>query len=201
MDFGQGVGGAIVLDGKLYAQPLPLSGELGHSPVEGNRRRCGCGNIGCLETLVSQRGLLESSKSGVHSPDSTVHVPQSKDEWERLVGHVRERGMEPWLQDTLNTTAKVIAGVLNVLGIARVIVTGCLNEFPDFVVKHLAEELKKCSLWGQFGEVTCQSATHRRAAGLVAFGLDRLVLPAEHESGATPRHGREIFTFQSKLQN
>jgi predicted NBD/HSP70 family sugar kinase len=197
VDFGQGVGGAIVLDGKLYAQPLPLSGELGHTPVEGNRRPCGCGNIGCLETLVSQRGLLESSKSGFHSPGSAV--PQSKGEWEQLVRQVRERGMEPWLQETLNTTAKVIAGVLNVLGIERVIVTGCLNEFPDFVVKHLADELKRCSLWGQFGEVTCQSAAHRRAAGLVAFGLDRLVLPAENETA--PQRGREIFTFHSKLQN
>src|SRR5262249_27033890 len=33
VDFGQGVGGAIVSDGKLYIHPMPLSGEFGHSPV------------------------------------------------------------------------------------------------------------------------------------------------------------------------
>jgi hypothetical protein len=105
--------------------------------------------------------------------------------------------MEPWLKEALNTTAKVIAGVLNVLGLQRVVVTGCLNEFPEFVVKHLADEIKRRSLWGQFGEVTCQSAVHRRAAGLVAFGLDRLVLPAEDESAIPARGEREIFTFHS----
>jgi predicted NBD/HSP70 family sugar kinase len=60
VDFGQGVGGAIVLDGELYSQPEALSGEFGHSPVAGNLRRCGCGAVGCLETLMSERGLLES---------------------------------------------------------------------------------------------------------------------------------------------
>jgi hypothetical protein len=41
VDFGEGVGGTIVIDGKLYTNPLPLSGELGHTPVHGNKRPCG----------------------------------------------------------------------------------------------------------------------------------------------------------------
>lgn len=179
-DFGQGVGGAIVLDGKLYTQPLPLSGEFGHTPIAGNRRRCGCGNIGCLETLISERGLLESFA------EASGKTGERADSREKLVAHVREHGLEAWLAESLDNTAKVLAGVLNVLGIHRVVVTGLLNEFPEFVVKHLAGEIQKASLWGQFGEVICQSAPHRRAAGLVAFGLDRLVLPAEEESRSAP---------------
>jgi len=179
-DFGQGVGGAIVLDGELYAQPLPLSGEFGHTPIAGNRRHCGCGNIGCLETLVSERGLLQSFG------EATSKAGERAVSWEKLVTHVNAHGLEPWLADSLNTTAKVMAGVLNVLGIHRVIVTGLLNELPHFVVEHLSAELQKASLWAQFGEVVCQSAPHRRAAGLVAFGLDRLVLPAGEEGLAAP---------------
>src|SRR5689334_19850659 len=60
VDFGEGVGGTIVIAGKLYTNPLPLSGELGHTPVYGNQRPCGCGAVGCLETLISTRGLLQS---------------------------------------------------------------------------------------------------------------------------------------------
>jgi predicted NBD/HSP70 family sugar kinase len=187
VDFGQGVGGAIVLDGKLYEQPLPLSGELGHTPIAGNRRRCGCGNLGCLETLISQRGLLQSfgeKRSSPKSALSTLDTQQSAPSptsWTSLVSHANNHRLEPWLTDALNTTGKVIAGVLNVLGIQRVIVTGILNELPDFVVKHLADEIRHGSLWTHFGDVACQSAPHRRAAGLVAIGLDRLVLPANDE--------------------
>ncbi len=60
VDFGDGVGGAIIVDGKPLANPLPISGEIGHTPVLGNHRQCGCGATGCMETLVSLRGLLES---------------------------------------------------------------------------------------------------------------------------------------------
>ena len=52
------VGGAIIVDGKPLANPLPISGEIGHTPVLGNARPCGCGAVGCMETLVSLRGLL-----------------------------------------------------------------------------------------------------------------------------------------------
>src|ERR1044071_9342749 len=100
-DFGQGVGGAIVLDGELYTHPMPLSGEFGHSPISGNQRRCGCGASGCLETLISERGLLESF--GAAQGGS----PRS---WQALVQHVTAQGIEDWLADALAATAKVIAG-------------------------------------------------------------------------------------------
>jgi predicted NBD/HSP70 family sugar kinase len=172
-DFGQGVGGAMVLDGKLYTNPMPLSGEFGHSPVAGNQRRCGCGASGCLVTLVSERGLLESFGA---SQGTVV------EDWQTLVQHVSEKGIEPWLGDALAATAKVIAGALNVLGVHRVIITGLLTDLPG-AVEQLASEIRKGALWARFGQVTCQSSPHRRAAGLVAVGIDRLVLPADEEKG------------------
>jgi predicted NBD/HSP70 family sugar kinase len=60
VDFGEGVGGAIIVEGKPLANPLPICGEIGHTPVPGNIRCCGCGAVGCMETLISLRGLLES---------------------------------------------------------------------------------------------------------------------------------------------
>jgi hypothetical protein len=88
-----------------------------------------------------------------------------------------EHGLESWLAETLDTTAKVIAGALNVLGINRVIITGALTELPGFVFERLSTEIQKGALWARFGKVICQSAPHRRAAGLVAVGIDRLILP------------------------
>ena len=172
VDFGQGVGGAIVSEGKLYTHPMPLSGEFGHSPVANNERKCGCGATGCLETMVSQRGLLESFGAArrIKSPN-----------WKSLLSHLSETGEERWLIETLDTTAKIIAGALNVLGINRVVVTGILNELPRFAFERLSAEIKKGAMWARFGEVICYNALHRREAGLVAAGIDRLVLPADEE--------------------
>jgi predicted NBD/HSP70 family sugar kinase len=169
VDFGQGVGGAIVSEGKLQPHPTPLSGELGHTPIAGNSRRCGCGATGCLETLVSERGLLESLAAADGLPTPT---------WEMLAGRVAGSGVTPWLAETLDATARVVAGALNVLGIHRVVVTGALAQLPGVVLDHFASGVRRGALWARFGEIECKSAPRRRAAGLVAVGIDRLVLPA-----------------------
>ena len=50
---GTGVGGGVVIDGKLRLGPLGAAGELGHQTIAVDGLLCGCGNRGCLETLAS----------------------------------------------------------------------------------------------------------------------------------------------------
>lgn len=50
---GTGVGGGVVIDGKLRLGPLGAAGEIGHQTLVPDGPLCGCGNRGCLETLAS----------------------------------------------------------------------------------------------------------------------------------------------------
>jgi predicted NBD/HSP70 family sugar kinase len=170
VDFGEGVGSAILIFGKLYAHPLPVSGELGHTPVPGNKRRCGCGSVGCLETLASIRGLLDSF--------GEAH-PKLRKTWASLSQHVAAHGIEPWLAKTLDAMAAGIAGGLNMVGLRRVVITGSVNELPPTVFNYLAEAITKGTLWARFGELKIERAPRRRKAGLVAAGIDRLIVPDE----------------------
>lgn len=54
---GTGIGGGIVIDGKLRLGPLGAAGELGHQTILPDGPRCGCGNHGCLEALASGPAL------------------------------------------------------------------------------------------------------------------------------------------------
>jgi len=54
---GTGVGGGVVLDGRLRLGPLNAAGELGHQTVDPHGLPCGCGNRGCLETVASGPAL------------------------------------------------------------------------------------------------------------------------------------------------
>ena len=168
VDFGEGVGGAVIVGGKPLASPLPISGELGHTPALGNRRRCGCGAVGCVETLVSFRGLLESFK--------TAH-PESKGDWAALKQQIADSGVGPWLAESLDAAAVAIAAALNVLGLRHVVITGHLTDLPSAVVDHLSRAIQAGAMWARFGQVDCVAAPRNRAAGLVAFGIDRLVVP------------------------
>jgi N-acetylglucosamine repressor len=55
---GEGVGAGIVFDGRLYRGAAGLAGEIGHLRVVDDGDRCPCGNVGCLEMLVSEQGIL-----------------------------------------------------------------------------------------------------------------------------------------------
>jgi glucokinase len=55
---GTGVGGGLVIDGKLRLGPYGSAGEIGHQTILPNGPLCGCGNHGCLEALVSGPALV-----------------------------------------------------------------------------------------------------------------------------------------------
>lgn len=167
VDFGEGVGGAVVIGEQLYEGALPLSGELGHTPVVGNRRTCGCGQTGCMETLASRAGLLASFSRHLR------HAGQRR--WSRLVARVESHGVEPWLARTLDAVGATIAGAINVVGVSRVVITGSLVELPGCVVEALAERIRGSAMWGRFGTVEVVPAPRRRAAGLVVAGIERIV--------------------------
>ena len=55
---GDGVGAGMVLKGELFRGASGLAGEIGHMHVAEDGDRCSCGNIGCLEMVVSQASIL-----------------------------------------------------------------------------------------------------------------------------------------------
>lgn len=173
VDVGQGVGAAAVVGGRLFASSLPLSGELGHTPVAGNKRMCGCGGTGCLETLLSRKGLLQNLNEAM-GRKAAVH------DWSAVLRQVESTGMEPWLAHTLDAGARLIAGAMNMLGMKRVIVTGALAELGPVVLEELHKQIESHAMWGRFGSISCQGAPRHRAAGLMEAAISRVVL-AEHQ--------------------
>ncbi|WP_231515571.1 ROK family transcriptional regulator [Herbidospora cretacea] len=65
-----GVGGGIVLDGKLLRGADGFSGEIGHLPVDPGGSRCGCGRHGCLETKVGLAALMKAAHPETSLPAS-----------------------------------------------------------------------------------------------------------------------------------
>ncbi len=59
---GTGIGGGIIIDGKVYSGFNYAGGEIGHMVIEHNGRQCGCGRRGCWETYSSAIGLINMTK-------------------------------------------------------------------------------------------------------------------------------------------
>lgn len=62
---GTGVGGGIIIDGKVYAGFNHAGGELGHTVIEYNGRPCSCGRRGCWEAYSSATGLINMTREKI----------------------------------------------------------------------------------------------------------------------------------------
>lgn len=66
LTLGTGVGGAVVVNGRLLRGHSGMAGQLGHVTVEPEGQMCVCGNRGCLETAFSARAIEGEAWSAVH---------------------------------------------------------------------------------------------------------------------------------------
>ena len=70
---GTGVGGGIIVDGKIYSGFNHAGAELGHMVIEKDGRPCTCGRRGCFETYSSATGLIKMTKEKMDEcPDSLM---------------------------------------------------------------------------------------------------------------------------------
>lgn len=121
---GTGVGGGIVIHGRLLAGPNAIAGEWGHNalpwrtPADGPARRCYCGLDDCIETFLSGPGWAARSALGLNAADLA-----------RLAHHG-----EPAAARALDTycgqLARALASVINVIDPQVIVLGGGLSNIP-----------------------------------------------------------------------
>ena len=67
LTLGTGIGGAIVLGGKLFYGMSGMAGEFGHVTIEPNGVPCGCGNRGCAERYASATAVVRMAREAIES--------------------------------------------------------------------------------------------------------------------------------------
>lgn len=71
---GTGVGGGIILNGKLYTGFNGVAGELGHTIIQMDGEPCTCGRYGCWEAYASATALIRDTERGANAnPDSVLN--------------------------------------------------------------------------------------------------------------------------------
>ena len=69
---GTGVGGGVILDGKIRAGYNGAGGELGHTVIQMNGEACTCGRDGCFETYASATALIRQTKQAMIKNSSSI---------------------------------------------------------------------------------------------------------------------------------
>jgi predicted NBD/HSP70 family sugar kinase len=77
LNIGAGVGMGVIIDHKLYTGENGYAGEIGHTIVVPNGKRCVCGNYGCLEKYIAEPAIIEQYEGLTHQKvtiDEFIHL-------------------------------------------------------------------------------------------------------------------------------
>ena len=70
LTLGTGVGGGLVLNGKIWHGMTGMAGEFGHMTVDPEGQLCGCGNRGCLEQYASATAIMRMAREVMATGDA-----------------------------------------------------------------------------------------------------------------------------------
>ena len=119
---GTGVGGGIVVHGRVLTGPNAIAGEWGHNPLPLPREgdlplpECYCGRRGCIETYLSGPGLARDAGKGLDAAEVVARAAQGDAACEAALARYEER------------LARSLAGVINILDPHVIVLGGGLSN-------------------------------------------------------------------------
>jgi len=133
---GTGVGGGIVVDGKLLTGANAIAGEWGHNPMPGEHHKdtCYCGRKGCVELYLSGPGLAADHRRETGRDLPAVEIASH--------GTAGDPGCEATLQRYEARLARALAQVINILDPDAIVLGGGLSN-----MERLYENVPR--LWGE----------------------------------------------------
>ncbi|WP_406002281.1 ROK family protein [Streptomyces sp. NBC_00829] len=144
----RGVGGALVLDGRLHTGSSGLALEVGHLTVNPEGRPCHCGSRGCLDVEADPLAFLTAAGRDPGPEGSLLQQCRELLHTEYDDPAVRNAGEE--LVDRLGLG---LAGLVNILNPDRIILGGLHRELLDADPERLRAVVADRSLWGRSGGV------------------------------------------------
>ncbi len=148
LTLGTGVGGGIVLDGKLFEGNEGKGAEMGHIVMEFDGRQCGCGRKGCLEQYASATALVFDTKNAMEKhPESLMH--KIAEEQGKVDGRVAfkaaRQGDKAGLEVVEQYVRFLCEGIMNYCNIFRpnvVVLSGGIANEGDYLFDKLNNYLK-----------------------------------------------------------
>ncbi len=147
---GTGVGGGLIIDGKLYHGASDVAGEIGHITIDTNGRRCSCGNDGCLEAYASGPAIARRAVEAIEAGAETVLALIAGNDPSRITAQtVYEAAADgdplalEVVQDTARYLGTGVANLINILNPEVVVICGGVTRAGDRLFGPLRREVAR----------------------------------------------------------
>lgn len=139
---GTGIGGAVIIDGKLYGGYKNRGTELGHVPFIANGEPCACGSVGCLETYASAAVMVKRYEKMYEERHQS---PCADVDGEHIVS-LYKSGDETAIaaiDENCSFLGHAVAGFINIFSPQKVIIGGGLTDAGEFYIDKIREAAKR----------------------------------------------------------
>lgn len=147
---GTGIGGGIVLNGRIFHGVSDVAGELGHITIDSTGRKCKCGNYGCLEAYASGPAIALRALEGIEAGIDTVLPDLVDGRLEDITAATVYEAVvlgDPYSNEVMKETAKFlgagVASIINILNPAMVVIAGGVTRAGDHLFVPLRAEVRR----------------------------------------------------------
>jgi glucokinase len=145
MTVSTGIGGGIILEGKIWHGLKDAAGEIGHVTVCPDGPLCGCGNRGCLEAMASGTSIARRAREAVAAGRQTglSEIPAlTSADVVRLARAGDVVAREVW-DSAVRYLGIGVAAVITILAPERVVIGGGVTRAGDFLFQPVREEVRR----------------------------------------------------------
>ena len=149
---GTGIGGGIVLNGKIWHGMNGMAGEFGHVTIEPEGHPCGCGSRGCAEQYASAKAVMRMAREAIASGEAPELVRAASSDPEfgaKAVYNLAIQGDEH-ARRIFRTFGRylgiLLAGLVNALNLDMYVIGGGVSSAWDAFAPNMFEELRERSL-------------------------------------------------------
>ena len=150
MTLSTGIGGGVIIDGRLYTGARGYAGEIGHVTIDRNGPTCNCGNVGCLEAMASGTVVARMAAERLSSGEATSllgsegAVPDAQAVFE--AARAGDAVAEGIVQEVATNLGIGIVSLLHAFDPEAIVIGGGLSQSLDLLLPGVDREIELHSM-------------------------------------------------------
>lgn len=174
---GTGVGGGVVIDGKIFRGANGAGAELGHTVLIHNGLPCSCGRSGCWEAYASATALISQTKAAIEKHPESLMAKYAKENG-KVNGRTAfdaakqdDAAAKQVVETYIGYIADGITNMINIFQPNKIVIGGGISNEGEYILEPIREHVKKYDYNKLFARAEVTAATLRNDAGIIGAAL------------------------------
>ncbi len=173
LTLGTGIGGGIILNGRLHTGAHNTAAEIGHATFISGGEQCGCGKKGCIEAYCSATALIKFAKRAIEKYPDSIMKKAPKISAKTVIDAYKagDKAAQEIFEAYTDNLAEFIGSIINVLDPDIVALGGGVANAGEVLLAPVREKLKKYILFTELQATRIMKAEMGNDAGIIGAAL------------------------------